>query len=47
MELIIIIVAIVAMGILYYLMGSNLKELEKIAKDSELNEIASKYVKQF
>ena len=43
MELIIIIVAIVAMGILYYLMGSNLKELEKIAKDSELNEIASKY----
>ena len=43
MKLIIIIVAIVAMGILYYLMGSNLKELEKIAKDSELNEIASKY----
>lgn len=43
MELIIIIVAIVAMGILYYLMGSNIKELEKIAKDSELNEIASKY----
>ena len=43
MELIIIIVAIVAIGILYYLMGSNLKELEKIAKDSKLNEIASKY----
>ena len=43
MKLIIIIVAIVAIGILYYLMGSNLKELEKIAKDSELNEIASKY----
>ena len=35
MKLIIIIVAIVAIGILYYLMGSNLKELEKIAKDSE------------
>ena len=43
MELIIIIIAIVAIIIIYSMMKMNIKELEKIALNSELNEIARKY----
>lgn len=43
MELIIIIVAIIAIIIASLMMKMNVKELEKIALDSELNEIAKKY----
>lgn len=43
MELIIIIVAIIAIIIVNSMMKINVKELEKIALDSELNEIAKKY----
>lgn len=43
MELIIIIVAIIATIIVYSMMKINVKELEKIALDEELNSIAKKY----
>ena len=43
MELIIIIVAVVAIIIVNSMMKINVKELEKIALDSELNEITKKY----
>lgn len=43
MELIIIIIAIIAIVIIYSMMKMNIKELEKIALNSELNEIARKY----
>ena len=43
MELIIIIVAVIAIIIVNLMMKMNIKELEKIALDSELNEIAKKY----
>ena len=43
MELIIIIIAIMAIVIIYSMMKMNIKELEKIALNSELNEIARKY----
>ena len=45
MELIIIIVATVAIIIVNSMMKINVKEIEKIALDSELNEIAKKYPK--
>lgn len=45
MELIIIIVAIIAIIIVNSMMKMNAKELEQIALDSELNEIAKKYPK--
>lgn len=45
MELIIIIVAIVAIIIVNTMMKMNVKELEKIALNSELNEITKKYPK--
>ena len=45
MELIIIIVALIAMIIVTSMMKTNLKELEKIALDDKLNEIAKKYPK--
>lgn len=45
MELIIIIIAIIAIIIIYSIMKMNVKELEKIALNSELNEIAKKYPK--
>lgn len=45
MELITIIVAIFSIIIINLMMGINIKELEKIAKDKELNEITSKYPK--
>lgn len=45
MELIIIIVAIIAIIIVSLMMKMNVKELEKIALDSELNEIAKKFPK--
>ena len=45
MELIIIIIAIIAIIIIYSMMKMNIKELEKIALNSELNEIAKKYPK--
>lgn len=45
MELIIIIIAIMAIVIIYSMMEMNIKELEKIALNSELNEIAKKYPK--
>ena len=45
MELIIIIVAVVAIIIVYSMMKINVKELEKIALDEELNEITKKYHK--
>ena len=43
MELIIIIVAIIATIIVKILMKANLKELEEIALDEKLNNIAEKY----
>lgn len=43
MELIIIIIAIVAIIIIYSMMKMNIKELERIALNPELNEIAKKY----
>ena len=43
MELIIIILAVIAIIIVNSMMKMNIKELEKIALDSELNEIAQKY----
>lgn len=43
MELIIIIVAVIAIIIVNSMMKMNVKELEKCALDSELNKIASKY----
>ena len=43
MELIIIIVAIISIIIIHYLMKCNLRELEKIATNNELNIIAEKY----
>lgn len=45
MELIIIIIAIIAIGIIYFLMGMNVKKLEQIALDPELNKISRKYPK--
>ena len=45
MELIIIIVAIIAIIVVNSMMKINLKELEKIALDEGLNEIAKKYPK--
>lgn len=45
MELIIIIVAIVAVIVVSSMMKMNVKELEKIALNSELNEITKKYPK--
>ena len=46
MELIIIIVvAIIAIIIIYSMMKTNIKELKKIAGDSELNKIAQKFPK--
>jgi len=45
MELIIIIVAVVAIIIVNSMMKINVKELEKIALDEELNEITKKYPK--
>ena len=45
MELIIIIISIIAILIIYSMMKMNIKELEKIALNSELNEIAKKYPK--
>lgn len=45
MELIIIIVAILAIIIVNTMMKMNVKELEKIALNSELNQIAQKYPK--
>lgn len=43
MELIIIIVAIIAIIVVAIMMNMNVKELEKIALNPELNEIAKKY----
>ncbi len=43
MELIIIIIAIIAIILIYSMMKMNIKELEKIALNPELNEIAKKY----
>lgn len=43
MELIIIITAIIAIIIIYSMMKMNIKEMEKIALDSDLNEKAKKY----
>lgn len=43
MELIIIIVCIIAIIIVNLIMKTNIKELEQIALDSELNEITKKY----
>ena len=43
MELIIIIVAIIAIIVVAIMMNINVKKLEKIALNSELNEIAKKY----
>lgn len=43
MELIIIIVAIIAIIVVAIMMNMNVKKLEKIALNSELNEIAKKY----
>ena len=43
MELIIIIVAIIAIIIVNTMMKMNVKELEKIALNPELNEITQKY----
>ena len=45
MELIIIIIAIIAIIIIYSMMKMNIKELEKIALDLELKDIAKKYPK--
>ena len=45
MELIIIIVASIAIIIVSSMMNTNLKELEKIALDNKLNEMAKKYPK--
>ena len=45
MELIIIIVAIIAIIIVNSMMKINVKQLEKIALDSELNEITKRYPK--
>lgn len=43
MELIIIIVAIIAIITIFFMMKTNVKELEKIALDKELNSIAKKF----
>ena len=43
MELIIIIVAIIAIIVVATMMNMNVKKLEKIALNPELNEIANKY----
>ena len=43
MELIIIIVAIIAIITIFFMMKTNVKELEKIALDKELNSIAEKF----
>lgn len=45
MELIIIIIAIIAILIIYSMMKMNVKEMKKIALESELNTIAQKYPK--
>lgn len=45
MELIIIIVAVIAIIVVNAMMKINIKEVEKIALDRELNEIAKKYPK--
>ena len=45
MELIIIIVALIAIFIVNTMMKINIKKLEKMALNSELNEIAKKYPK--
>ena len=45
MELIIIVVAIIAIIIVNAMMKINVKEVEKIALDSELNEITKIYPK--
>ena len=43
MELIIIIVAIIAIITIYFMMKTNAKELKEIALDQELNSIAEKF----
>ena len=43
MELIIIIVAIIAIITIFFMMKTNVKELEEIALDKELNSIAEKF----
>ena len=45
MELIIIIIAIIAILIVYSMMKMNIKEMKKIALEPELNKIAQKYPK--
>lgn len=45
MELIIIIIAIIAILIIYSMMKMNIKEMKKIALEPELNKIAQKYPK--
>lgn len=45
MELIIITIAILAIIVIYLIMGTKIKSLEKIALDAQLNEIAEKYPK--
>lgn len=45
MELIIIIMAIIAIIIIYSMMKMNIKDLEKIAQNPELNKITKKYPK--
>ena len=45
MELIIIIIAIIAILIIYSMMKMNIKEMKKIAIEPELNKIAKKYPK--
>ena len=43
MELIIIIVAIIAIITIFFMMKTNVKELEQIALDKELNTISEKF----
>ena len=43
MELIIIIIAVIAIITIYFMMKTNVKELEKIALEKELNSIAEKF----
>ena len=43
MELIIIIIAIIAIITIYFMMKTNAKELKEIALDQELNSIAEKF----
>ena len=43
MELIIIIIAVIAIITIFFMMKTNVKELEKIALEKELNSIAEKF----